>query len=130
MTENDHDVGNLSDKQLAVLDNLANGATKEQAAVVGGVSLRTINRWIADDPIFNDALKQITSEAVSNGARRLAAMLEDSITALHEIVTNTNAKDRDKLRAIELNVNNLVKLLEFDDMVKRIEALETQAMTK
>lgn len=126
MTENDQHTGNLSDKQLGALDSLASGATKEQAAAVAGVTLRTVNRWIADDPTFNDALKQITSDSVNDGARRLAAMLADSITALHEIVTSKDTKDRDRLRAIELNINNLVKLLEFDELIARIEALEVK----
>lgn len=124
MSENVLQDGNLNESQLKALDSLANGATKLQAATIAGVTVRTLDRWMADDPAFDNALRIVTDAAVSDAKRRLSAMLEKSLTALEAIIENSDTKDRDKLRAIELNINNFVKLREFDELISRIEEIE------
>ncbi len=124
MSENDPNVGNLSTHQTKVLDCLATGATKEQAATIAGVTVRTVNRWIAEDETFKAALDELTQTAVIEAAFNLSAMLTKANKAIQGILDSSKAKDGDKLRAASLVYDTFIKIKEFNELDGRIKALE------
>lgn len=124
MSENVPDAGNLSTHQTKVLDCMATGATKEQAATIAGVTVRTINRWIAEDETFKAALDQLTQTAVAESAFNLAAMLGRANKAIQGILDDAKSKDGDKLRAAAMVYDTYIKIKEFQELDGRIKALE------
>lgn len=124
MSENDPNVGNLSTHQTNVLDCLATGATKEQAATIAGVTVRTVNRWIAEDETFKAALDELTQTAVNEAAFNLSAMLTKANKAIQGILDNAKSKDADKLRAASMVYETYIRIREFNGFDGRIKAIE------
>lgn len=123
MAEITDESGQLRPEQRAAIEALASGATKEQAATVAGRTRRTLDRWIAGDPAFRAALQATTDEAVKDAARRLAALLEDAVTAMHDVVARVSSKDADRLRAAEMILANAVKMREFAELADQVAEL-------
>ncbi|GAG12113.1 unnamed protein product, partial [marine sediment metagenome] len=96
----------------------------DQAATMAGRTERTLNRWISEDALFADALKASTDASVADASRRLAALLEDAVTALYSLVKKQDTPDHVRLRAADTIISNLVRLREFDELEERIAALE------
>jgi len=124
MSENDPNTGNLSSHQTKVLDCLATGATKEQAATIAGVTVRTVNRWIAEDETFKAALDELTQTAVNEAAFNLSAMLTKANKAIEGILDNAKSKDGDKLRAASMVYETYIKIQEFSELDGRLKAIE------
>lgn len=124
MSQNDQNTSQLSSHQTKVLDLLATGATKDQAAAIAGVAVRTINRWIAEDEGFKAAVDGLTQTAVNEAAFNLASMLSKANVAISGILDNAKSKDGDKLRAASLVYDIYIKFREFQDLDGRIKALE------
>lgn len=124
MTENGLSSGHLTTPQRKALQALADGATKDQAATLAGRTERTINRWIADDSAFNNALKASTDASVMNASRRLAALLDEAIDTLADILRRDDVADHIQLRSVDVAISNLVKLREHGDLADRVTALE------
>lgn len=124
MSEIDPNIGKLSPHQTKVLDCLATGATKDQAAAIAGVAIRTINRWIAEDETFKTAVDSLTQTAVNEAAFNLAGMLNRANQAIQGILDSSKAKDGDKLRAASLVYDIYIRIREFSDLDGRIKALE------
>lgn len=124
MTDNVQTKRHLTTPQRRALGALADGATRNQAALIANRTRRTLDRWIADDNQFGDALKASTDAAVTDAGRRLAGLLELAITELGKLLSADDVPPHVRLRAIDGAVANLVRLREFDELEKRIAALE------
>lgn len=124
MSENVSNSGNLSTEQRKAIEALAAGATKEQAATLADRTVRTIDRWIAEDPTFAEALRVASDEAVSDASRRLKGLLEKALTALEKILEKPGASDKDRLRAINMTISHAMKLAEFAELEARVAELE------
>lgn len=124
MTKNVQNTGHLKTAQRTALQALADGASKNQAATLADRTRRTLDRWIADDPAFGDALKQATAAAVADANRRLAALLDEAIRALAYVLKHPETADHNRLRAADNVISNLIRLREFDELEQRITALE------
>jgi hypothetical protein len=125
MTENGDYTGRLSTEQLAAISALASGATKDQAAVAASRARRTLDRWIADEPAFQAALQAATDTAVTDAARRLAALLESALSAIQLVLEQTDTKDHDRLRAAEMVIQSTIRMREFADLEKQVAELRT-----
>ena len=124
MTKNVPNEGNLTAEQRKALDALANGATKEQAAQVAGRTLRTVNRWFAEEAAFAAAVQQVSDTAVKDAARRLKFLLQKAITAVESVLDVPKCPAHVKLRAFEAVAGQTTKLTEFVELSERIERLE------
>lgn len=124
MSQNDQNTSQLTSHQTKVLDCLATGATKDQAAAIAGVAVRTINRWISEDEGFKAAVDGLTQTAVNEAAFNLASMLSKANKSIEGILDNAKSKDGDKLRAANLVYDIYIKIKEFQDLDGRIKALE------
>ena len=116
--------GHLTAAQRAALRALSEGGSKSQAATIAGRTERTISRWIAEDAAFGDALKRATDVTIADASRRLAALLDEAVYTLEDILVSDSVAPHVKLRAVDLVVGHLVKLREHGDLSDRVAALE------
>jgi len=124
MSENVPDSGHLTEAQRRALRALSDGATKDQAATVANRTRRTIDRWIADDPAFSDALRRATDTTIADASRRLAALLDEAGEVIQEIMHAEDAPYHVRLRAADLAYSHAPKLREHSDLADRVAALE------
>lgn len=124
MSDNVANDGNLAANQRQALDALATGATKEQAATIANVTRRTLDRWIAEDSAFKQALDDVNAAAVEDAIQTLSGLLQRANRALQDILDNATAKDRDKLRAAEMVYSIYIRMRQHGALEDRVTALE------
>jgi hypothetical protein len=115
----------LSPRQQKAIQTLLTGHTKSQTAAAVGVAPRTLSRWLAD-PTFHAALTTAADEALANAAHRLAGVLDDAVAVLTEVMTNTDARDPDRLRAASLVIHRGLDLIQQKQLIERIATLEAK----
>jgi hypothetical protein len=108
-------------QQKAVAALLTTGTITE-AAKVAGSARQTLHRWLAD-PVFQAALREAESEALAALSRRLVTLGESAAAALTDALA-PGRDIRDRLRAAEIVLNNLLKIKELLDFDQRLKALE------
>ena len=116
--------GNLSAAQRAALAALASGASKKQAGIIANRSERTVNRWLAEDERFQEAVKQTTNQAIDDASRRLAGMLDDAIEVITGVMGDGTISAHIRLRAAEIVLSHAVRMIEFQQLEERIKVLE------
>jgi hypothetical protein len=124
MSENVPLSGHLTTPQRKALQALADGATRNQAALLAGRTPRTLNRWIQDEPAFSSALKASTDRAVGDAGRRLAALLDEAVNVLIDIMTRPDVPYHVQLRAVDVAISSLIRLREHGALADRVAALE------
>lgn len=124
MSEDVSNTETLSTEQRRAIEALAAGATKEMAATVASRTVRTIDRWIAEEPAFAEALRQASDEAVADASRRLKGLLEKALSALEKILDKDGVQDKDRLRAINMTLSHAMKMAEYAELEERISTLE------
>jgi hypothetical protein len=124
MAENVPLGGYLTTPQRKALQALAGGATKGQASTLAGRTVRTLNRWIQDEPAFSDALKASTDASVDDAGRRLAALLDEAVNVLIDIMQRDDISPHIQLRAVDVAIGSLIKLREHGELSDRVATLE------
>ena len=124
MTENVLNTGHLTAAQRAAMIALADGATKDQAAIIANRTRRTVDRWLQDDQAFIDAVNRSTDETIADASRRLAALLDEAVDVMREIMAAEDAPHHVRLRAADLAATHAVKLREHGNLADRVTALE------
>jgi phage terminase small subunit len=119
MAQNDTE---LTTNQQRALDALLTTGTITEAAKVAGCGRRTLYRWMAE-PSFAAALRAAESDALAALSRRLVTMGEAAAAALTDALA-PERDIRDRLRAAEIVLNNLLKIKELLDFETRLRALE------
>lgn len=115
--------GKMTTKQRRAMAALLDGATNKQAAAAAGVSLRTIQRYRADDG-FADELRRRSLDMVGDAAMRLRGTVAHAIDRLRAILDNDAARPTDHLRAAQLVIDAATRLTETEEILERVEALE------
>ena len=113
----------LSAKQRKAADVLIRGGSKEKAAKAAGVTVRTIDRYMQDDT-FSHYLRDGASKAIHTAAMRITSLLELALNVFYEAMTNPNDRSSVKLRAANYTVTHAIKLMELNDVLDRLEAIE------
>jgi hypothetical protein len=108
--------------QRRAMEALAAGQDKAAAAAAAGVSVRSIQRYMAD-PRFRAALTAATGERVGNVSRQLVAAMETAVSTMLAIV-ESDAPPTVRLRAAAEILSAGIKLYEQAELTRRIEALE------
>lgn len=115
----------LTPEQQKALEALASGATKQQAAMIAGRTLRTLERWY-HDPAFQAALREVTGAAVEDAARRTATTLNQALTVLLVLMGSKDAPPAVRLRAADLIIVHAVKMRELSELEERLTKLEVR----
>mgnify|MGYP001378616874 CR=1 FL=1 len=127
MSENVRDsVPRLSAKQQRALEALLSGATKGDAATAAGVTPRTLNRWVNEDALFWNTLQAENRKAVFAATRRLTAAMDTAVTVMTEVMQDAAAPAAVRLRAAQVVTETALKLIEANDVIERLEELETR----
>jgi len=113
-------------KKQTALEALVSGKSREDAAILAGVSSRTIRRWVEGDEEFAAALRQASGEKLKDAGRRLSAKTEWAIGELVKLIEDAETSDVVRLRAIGLILDHAPKYVDMSDMIERIERLERQ----
>lgn len=105
----------------AVLLALAIGSTMTDAACAGGVSERTVRRWMTD-PTFAARVAELRAELLG---RTVGALVDASLDAVATLRACLTAKSEAiRVRAATALLNALVVVRESVDLEQRLAALE------
>jgi hypothetical protein len=115
----------LTGRQQRVLGALVLGASPDNAGSAGRVSRRTVYRWLAD-PAFKAALTEARRQALQTATARLAGITGRAVDALAALLDG-GADPQTRCRAALGVLHMAVKSAEVDDLLARVEELESRA---
>lgn len=113
-------------KQLRVIELLAQGATRREAAVGAGVGERTVYRWLRD-PSFQAALEDAQRELWSSTVSGLKSGIRRALDFVLKTLDAPQASTREKLAAARALLQTALRVIEVAELVqlqKRLEVLE------
>ena len=113
----------LTPKQVAAIQSLMSKRTVTDAAVDAGVTRSTLHRWMAD-PAFRSALADAERAAMADATRQLVVVQNDSIEALHTLITDTGVKAAVRVSASLGVLAALARTADHRALQARIELLE------
>jgi transposase-like protein len=120
------DKATLTPKQIRAIEALTTAATAgdiSKAADLVGINRATIYKWMRTAP-FQAALKTAEGAALESLSRALVAMGEKSTGVLSTVLDDPTAKNPDRLRAVSIVLDSLLKLRELVDLEERVRKLE------
>jgi len=110
--------------RLAAMAALAAGEGRAAAAIAGGVSLRTLERWHSE-PGFRDALREARRQAFDQGLETLKGITCKAVEALAQLLNSKREAER-RHAAVEL-IGFAMRAHETLEFEARLEALEKLA---
>lgn len=120
----------LSRTQVRAIAALLQSRTIEEAAACIKVCDRTLYRWLAD-PLFQHALRQAETDAISEAVRVLVADLKANHETLRRLRDNPPPdKPELSLRAAIALDNSLLRWRELLDVEIRVTRLEEALLEK
>ena len=114
----------LSRNKERAIAALITNSSIPAAAKAAGIAEATLWRWLKIDA-FKKAYRQARSEIVSHAISQLQKGLTRAIDALFEIVENSEAPASARVSAARSIIDTALKSAEMEDLVGRVEALET-----
>ena len=115
----------LKPSQRRALESLLGGQNIGEAAAAAGVNPKTVSRWLNDDVTFYETLQRHSRAGVQRAGLRLNGLLDTAVDVFQDVMKNPTQKGASiKLRAANYAVQNATKLLEINDILQRLEALE------
>lgn len=108
--------------QRKAIEALATGHTVEQAAVVAGVTDRTVYNW-KTEPAFKSTLQKISDNAIDDSVVFLSSCLMDAFKTMKHLCNNAESEST-RLAAAKAIADSSLKILEQRDIVKRITEIE------
>lgn len=100
---------------------LAKGESNVTAAKLGGCSLRTVDRRMAD-PTFRDEVQKVRNGLVATAAGRIAGLMDDATDALKELLDSGNEAIR--LSAARTVFDVALRLKDCAELENRLSAVE------
>ena len=118
----------LSAAQKRFLDALMESKTASEAIRKANVTMRSAHRWLNEDETFKAALAEAENKVLDAAMRQLLSMQGDAIRALEAVLTDSTARQSDKLRAVELALGHVLRLREAIELESRLSELERKVM--
>jgi hypothetical protein len=115
----------MTGRQAAGIAALLTCGTTSAAARQSGIAERTLRRWLTR-PEFRAALRAAQDEALSSITRRMTATADQAVGALVDALA-ADQPPGIRLAAARLVFTALPGLLEVNDLVERIEVLESRS---
>ena len=100
---------------------LAKGESNVTAAKLGGCSLRTVDRRMAD-PTFRDEVQKVRNGLVATAAGRIAGLMDDATDALKELLGSETEAIR--LSAARTVFDVALRLKDCAELENRLSAVE------
>jgi hypothetical protein len=124
MADNGTTNSKITPQQQRAVAALLSSKSVAEAAKQTGVSLRTMFRWMNDDPAFKVALSAAESALIDAATRRLLAHQEHALTVILSIMADKQYAAGVRLRAAMAVVDYMLKLRELRNIEDRLTALE------
>lgn len=115
--------GKQGNKELAAAA-LAAGQTKQGAATAANVCVRTVHRWLAEEPDFPAMVAALRKDAIDNTLGSLGAYSREAVETLHDMLESKNEPCR--LGASRSILDYALRYKEAGEMEDRIAAIEAR----
>ena len=113
----------INGKKQKILAALLSTSTKEAAARVAGVSVKTINRCLQDDE-FLTAYKHEAAGIMDRATRQLQQNLTAAIDRLGAIVADDEEASANQITAARTLLDYGLKFTEFNDVLEQVKTEE------
>jgi len=113
----------ITPTQRRFLAALLVSRTVSEAIRKANVSERSAWRWMKDEA-FRAALVEAEGQVLDAAMRRLLAMQATAIDALEAALTDPQARQSDKIRAVELALSHILRLRAATTLEERLNELE------
>ena len=119
------EVGTLSANEMRAIAAMLSARDVRDAAKQCGVSERTMHRYLADVN-FQAALRQATSDALTQTVRRLSVLSTLAVGVLAKEMSNTRSSPNARIKAACAILSHVLPFTENVDLSERIAALESK----
>jgi hypothetical protein len=114
----------LTGKQALLVEALLAAPTVAAAVEQAGVHRTTAWRWMRE-PGFRSKLREARRNLVALATARMAAASMDAAEALVAIAKSPSAADGARVKAAQTLLNTMLRSAETDDVIERLDALDT-----
>ncbi|ACL06907.1 phage protein [Desulfatibacillum aliphaticivorans] len=115
----------LSRKQEAAILGLLTLPTMAQAAESAGITSRTLLRWLKNED-FIEAYRQARREVVQQAVAGIQGAMSEALDTLRGVMKDAQATPAARVSAARTILDMGLKGVELEDVLVRLEALETQ----
>jgi hypothetical protein len=116
----------LTVKQHQAVQALIVHSSIPSAATSAGVSVRSLYRWL-DEPTFRLALNTALDKSIDAAARGMVRLTEKAIDVVETVLDDEQLHPATRLRAADLVLSNVLKLVELRTLAQRVAALEERS---
>lgn len=106
-----------------LIASLTAGATLQEAATAAGVSAKTVSRRLRE-PEFAKALRDARRMVIAVAVNRLASSASEAVDELRSLLSSSS--DSIRLRAAVAILDSSHRMLDAQELVERLAAVETQ----
>ena len=115
---------NLTPKQEKAIIALLTHGSVENAAHAAGVGVRTLHRWMKEDPDFDAAYRAAKREAYGHSIARLHHLSSAAVSTLGKIMLDSKTPPATRVRAADSILNHTTKAVEIEGIEERVAELE------
>ena len=115
--------GKISRNQEKTIAGLLLKPSIEQAARYGGISPRTLLRWLKNDE-FQNAYREARFHLVQQAITQIQETTSNAVKTLCEILNNSEAPPAVRVRAASIIIDNAIKGTEIYNLEARITDIE------
>lgn len=121
MTKKNKKDGGLTDRQLKAIPHLITSTSQDKGCKAAGISRGTLHQWLKD-PSFKAEFKSQRDQVIEGALDMLKGHISGAVEALVGLLSTKN----EYLRRSVANdiIDHVLKGKEFEDLEKRIAALE------
>jgi len=113
----------ITTRQRRLIEALLTGKNISQACQTAGVGRTTYRRWMKQ-PHFTEALQQAEAELLEVSMRRLLSMQDAAVDGLQALLNDTRLRPSDRLRAVQMVLDNVLRLRTAVELEARLVELE------
>jgi len=113
----------LSPRQYLAIEALLITQTRQNAAQLANVPVRTLNRWLCNTA-FKSELQRRIDQLSHEAGKKLQMCLFDAIESLHEILKNENVMPSVRVSAARTVLEYSLRYEEQTSILSRLEELE------
>lgn len=113
----------MSPNKEKLLAALLASRTKKEAAIMAGISDRTMRSYF-EDPEFCRRYREAFAEVVQNATRRAQQLLEPALSTLQTIMEDEEIPAQARVNAAKIALDYAVRLTDQNDLAERLAALE------
>lgn len=120
----------LRPSQIRAITALMESPSIVAAAEKAKLSERTIRRWLRDDERFQDALRHVRTEALSQASLQLHQCASAAVEKMHDMLKSDKPVDSPQVSLIRCAIDFAFKAGAYSDLAERIHTLEGVAARK